>query len=537
MIFKLSLSCSFLDAVSSVESLVNEGDYGKAIDVSSEWISVFLEGIDYYHRYNRLWLSVCVNLAFVLWLLVLLATILNEYSSFSSKGLFLRKVSIAFLRSRLFLSIYTGVIILLSFLLVIKGNDLSFIVYTMSPLLVLTFILTRAEVLWNDFNNVKNYIESEGLLTPFCYVFFVAIGLEILVKAFFGRESLSIIAVCLAFLPWIKLTISNENYNIIQMLACVLFTFTSLALGYFPQLQVVHNEQNYMLVMLAAFLVGTCGMVYSFLCKDENNVIISMQTGLVIICALVKLHSVRSIEHGNGLPLLNQIFSWSIVVLMPGLVFLTNSNSASRLISSILSLQAIYILTSISYEALFLLVLTVQMLSWVALEILVFSDKAKQKETLDAKPLTLDHLRISFMFVYFIFISFFGTGNVASINSFDVASTYCFQTIFNPWIQGTILVVKTLVPLLMVTVIFRSMQSLTSLPMRGVFLLILILTDVMAMHFFFLVKDEGSWLDIGQSLSHFVINLGFVIFLVPIYDISYFITGSISIKSLKTHVS
>ena len=146
-----------------------------------------------------------------------------------------------------------------------------------------------------------------------------------------------------------------------------------------------------------------------------------------------------------------------------------------------------------------------------------------------------DHLRIAFMFVYYIFISFFGTGNVASINSFDIASTYCFQTVFNPWIQGMVLAIKVLVPFLMVTLVFRSMDSTTVLPMKSIFLIILLLTDIMSMHFFFWVKDEGSWLDIGQSLSHFLINLVFVIFLIPVYKLSSYVTGSVSLKVLKSH--
>ena len=48
-------------------------------------------------------------------------------------------------------------------------------------------------------------------------------------------------------------------------------------------------------------------------------------------------------------------------------------------------------------------------------------------------------------------------------------------------------------------------------------LLILLFTDVLGLHFFFLVTDEGSWQEIGTSLSHFVIAEATLIFLLVFY--------------------
>jgi phosphatidylinositol glycan class N len=44
-------------------------------------------------------------------------------------------------------------------------------------------------------------------------------------------------------------------------------------------------------------------------------------------------------------------------------------------------------------------------------------------------------------------------------------------------------------------------------------LAVLLFSDVMGLHFFFLVTDQGSWQEIGTSLSHFVIAESAVIFL------------------------
>lgn len=44
------------------------------------------------------------------------------------------------------------------------------------------------------------------------------------------------------------------------------------------------------------------------------------------------------------------------------------------------------------------------------------------------------------------------------------------------------------------------------LPPFSIFLVAAPLTDMMTMMMFYRVRDEGSWLEIGQTLSHFVIT-------------------------------
>lgn len=36
-------------------------------------------------------------------------------------------------------------------------------------------------------------------------------------------------------------------------------------------------------------------------------------------------------------------------------------------------------------------------------------------------------------------------------------------------------------------------------------MVVMAISDVMTLSFFFMVKDEGSWLEIGTTISHFVI--------------------------------
>lgn len=46
---------------------------------------------------------------------------------------------------------------------------------------------------------------------------------------------------------------------------------------------------------------------------------------------------------------------------------------------------------------------------------------------------------------------FFGTGNVASLSSFDPSWVRCFVATFSPFLMGGLIILKTLIPFLMIT--------------------------------------------------------------------------------------
>ena len=48
----------------------------------------------------------------------------------------------------------------------------------------------------------------------------------------------------------------------------------------------------------------------------------------------------------------------------------------------------------------------------------------------------------AFVFLHFSVVSFFGTGNIASLNSFDPRSIACLVSIFSPFLMGGLLLFK-----------------------------------------------------------------------------------------------
>lgn len=196
-----------------------------------------------------------------------------------------------------------------------------------------------------------------------------------------------------------------------------------------------------------------------------------------------------------------------------------------------------YLLLSTGYEALFPLVLSCLMFVWIQVEQETLQQpgvSCKQKLTsiqftcdtdiAQFRQLCPDDIRRAFFLVFFLLTAFFGTGNIASINSFDLASVYCFLTVFSPFMMGALMMWKILIPFVLVMCAFEAVQITTQLSSKGLFLVVLIISDIMALHFFFLVKDSGSWLDIGTSISHYVIVMSMTIFLVFLNGLAQLLT-------------
>jgi len=54
----------------------------------------------------------------------------------------------------------------------------------------------------------------------------------------------------------------------------------------------------------------------------------------------------------------------------------------------------------------------------------------------------------------------------------------------------------------------------------ALFMTVMSITDIMTLNFFWMVKDEGSWLEIGTTISHFVIGSLLCVFVAGLEGVS-----------------
>ncbi|CAN4082504.1 unnamed protein product [Withania somnifera] len=214
-------------------------------------------------------------------------------------------------------------------------------------------------------------------------------------------------------------------------------------------------------------------------------------------------------------------------------------SSTCRLASIFLGIAPPFLLLLIDYEAVFYGALSLALIAWILVEkaylhITKFRSSTPIKSLEDDKRcLELSDMRIPLTFMVFFNIAFFGTGNFASIASFEISSVYRFITIFSPFLMAALLIFKLLIPFILVICAFSSITKLVQVPLLGCYFLVILCSDVMTIHFFFLVRNKGSWMEIGNSISHFGIMSAQVVFVLMLFAVTNVFIKDIQVRSAQ----
>jgi len=229
-----------------------------------------------------------------------------------------------------------------------------------------------------------------------------------------------------------------------------------------------------------------------------------------------------------------------------------------RLLVIFLAFSPIFIILTISYEGLFYFAFCITLLSWVRLEhhIYIYTNRLSPNATPPAKELnplkpalasthdrltslakgkyralTLADARISLFSLFLLQSAFFSTGNIASVSSFSLDAVYRLIPVFDPFSQGALLIFKILVPFAILSANLGILNRRLGVAPSALFMIVMAIGDVMTISFFWMVRDEGSWLDIGTSISHFCIASGLCVFVSGLEAVSEVFVSGVSFGS------
>lgn len=296
------------------------------------------------------------------------------------------------------------------------------------------------------------------------------------------------------------------------------------------------------------FLTGILYLLFEDTILGRNNsksrinnvgsrVIMGCQVGMVLLAVIVTRSSVASLQAREGLPFGNQVVGWFVLASSVTLPFLhrlyPDSHYLHRLMIIFLTFSPMFIILTISWEGLFYLVFCMTLVTWVRLEHAIYvhtvgSNAVKSKQasrndsaapsksaptgstTVDGltyhyRALTISDTRVALFFFFLLQSAFFSTGNVASISSFSLDSVRRLIPVFAPFSQSALLIFQILIPFAIISANLGILNRRLEVAPSALFMVVMSISDVMTLNFFYMVRDEGSWLDIGMSISHFCI--------------------------------
>ncbi|XP_035127173.3 GPI ethanolamine phosphate transferase 1 isoform X1 [Callithrix jacchus] len=527
--FKSLSDSKQFDILRKARSYIKDRKFDEAVSLCKELIHLALKGLSYYHTYDRFFLGINIAIGFVGWISYASLLIIKSHSNL------IRGVSKEVKKPSHFLPCsFVAIGILVALFLLIQACPWTYYVYCLLPVPIWYAVLREFQVIQDLVTSLLTYPLSHFV----GYLLVFTLGIEVLVLSFFYRYMLTVGLTAFAGWPFLTRLWTRAKVTSLS------WTFFSLLLAVFPLMPVVGRKPDISLVMGAGLLVLLLSLyVVTSLTKRKDSFIkeellVHLLQVLSTVLSMYVVYSTQSsLLKKQGLPLTNQIISWATLASSLIVPLLSSPALFQRLFSILLSLMSTYLLLSTGYEALFPLVLSCLMFVWINIEQETLQQcgvSCKQKLTsiqfsyntdiTQFRQLCLDDIRRAFFLVFFLVTAFFGTGNIASINSFDLASVYCFLTVFSPFMMGSLMMWKILIPFVLVMCAFEAVQLTTQLSSKSLFLIVLVISDIMALHFFFLVKDYGSWLDIGTSISHYVIVMSMTIFLVFLNGLAQLLT-------------
>lgn len=512
---------------SEIETLIRKVDSdpsleSEAIHTIEDFISAILDGLDYLQKYNRLTMQIIVTLGFIGWI-VYSYTMFLELFVISNKNeakLNKESKSNAWITHLIFGSIYSAICAIFA--------------YQKAP--INNFFYAAFPAFFWDQIVVKRLNLKEGTATFFkglskFTISIIFIGIfaffEAIAYGFTHRDIFTLLFILLAMYPiilnkWSKKKISNRR---------LLYWFAlCLALSYFPSQNPIKTESLPLIVGSGTLMIVAGFITLQTISRITNYTrnVIYLQLALIGSSIYSISKAVISLQNKEGLPRWVQALDWfnllfSLVVPYYLHHLHPNRNYKVRYLIIYLTLAPTFLILTISFEALFYVLFSMMLFEWIYIESRFRTPAQKWTQL----------LRVALIGFFDLQIAFFGTGNVSSISSFSLESVVRLIPIFDPFSQGALLMFKLIVPYILLSIALGLMNIRLHLKIFTISTFLISLSVILSLNFFFMVKTEGSWLDIGLTISNYCLAILSSLFMIILEFSSHLLLFDVNVPEIE----
>ncbi|KAL8132417.1 hypothetical protein AgCh_008062 [Apium graveolens] len=540
-----------------INSRISDGDYESAMKLAVNLRRLALEGLDYFQTYDWLMLMTVVTLGYIGWMFYLILHVLQSYTTLPGYILKMEQAVSrrnSSLKANLCGSFFMAIVVIILFL---EHSPPLYHAYSAMTVFLWTQIFSEYQflnALWRYLRGREHYHTIKLVATCLVSVFI----LEVLVKSFTERKLYTwcfLIVGLIAPVYLSRLIARKSGTPLFMWLSCWFLSVFTLMPAEIPD--------NTLLVVGSGAMIITVGGAARYLdrrvrdnkywsnllnCdrKTKFPFLFELQSLLIGLSSVMVLLSTSHRTKNRELLALHQLINWLTAGFSMALPLFSATGLLSRLTSIFLGFAPAFLLLSIGYEAVFYGALALALMAWILFEnaLLHYSKTSASQTSIrgvednfqlenENRSLQLSDMRIPLVFVVLFNVAFFGTGNFASIASFEISSVYRFITIFSPFLMAALLIFKLLIPFLLVICAFSAITKLVRVPRVGCYFLVILCSDVMTIHFFYLVRNKGSWMEIGNSISHFGIVSAQVVFVLLLFALTNIYTKDIQTRSGK----